>query len=875
MKKMLKMKNILWLAALGLFAACAEVQDPLVVETTSGKVKGFYDEVPQGGRPLAFKGIPYARVERFMPPQEVEPWDTIRVCDTWGPQAMQNTWGKELPESEMSEQCCVMNIWTTDVKGKKPVMLWLHGGGFDSGTSAWNPGMCLAQEEVVVVSVNHRLNIMGFLDLSKASDKYKESGNVGMLDVVAALKWIHKNIANFGGDASNITVFGESGGGGKVGTLLCMPAAKDLFHKAIIMSGTILNVNDKQMTEELGLAVLKELGISTDSIEKINEVPYTELYAAGQRAMAASIGTRKPGTPMMWGFGPTPDGETLLQQPFQPGFASIADDKPIIIGTTFNELQRLTYLVNTSLAEAKKQLEPVFGKRTDEYMATFKEAYPWATPDDMLSADRLFRPKTIRTSDYIAKSRSAKTWVYMFNWRQPSSNGSIHGHELKFCFNYLPFAQNELPESTPEDLALAAQMAKEWANFAKTGEASWSAYDPEKGEIMVFDTHDNGVKVQTDRKLEEIIDDCCFKQLDEHNASHYIVPATTLSGSYPRVYRDGSAEFRVRATDASKWVLSLDKDARFVKQADGSWMVRTKPLVPGFHYYWFTVDGVDFSDPASNSYFGCGRMCSAIDVPENGTDWMRFDKNIAHGDVHVVKYFSKLRNATADLWVYTPASYREGNKKYPVLYLQHGGGEDESGWVRQGNTHLILDNLIASGKAEEMIVVMANGTLSVPGLKPAYTMEGMAGFGTELIDNVIPCVESNFRVIADREHRALSGLSMGGGQTFFVGLSHTDLFSAVGVFSTGLFGGIPGSGKGFDAEATVPGLLSKADQYNKDLNLFYISVGQDDFRISHTDKAVASMREGGLDIVYETYPGDHEWQVWRKSIHSFAQKLFK
>ncbi|MDO4496407.1 MAG: alpha/beta hydrolase-fold protein [Bacteroidales bacterium] len=357
--------------------------------------------------------------------------------------------------------------------------------------------------------------------------------------------------------------------------------------------------------------------------------------------------------------------------------------------------------------------------------------------------------------------------------------------------------------------------------------------------------------------------------------ANYTVPETTIVGDYPRVYDDGSAEFRVKVEDASMWRISLDADARFEKQANGIWMCRTKPLVPGFHYYWFTVDGVDFSDPASNSYFGCGRMCSAIDVPEKNTEWMNYDPKIDHGQVQIVQYYSPLRHAVANLWVYTPASYREGKKHYPVLYLQHGGGEDESGWVRQGKTNLILDNLIASGKAEEMIVVMANGTLVLPGNTPAYTKEGMAGFGQEMIENVIPTIEKQFRVKNNRENRALSGLSMGGGQTFFVGLSHPELFSAVGIFSTGLFGGIPGSGKAFDAEETIPGLITNAEQYNKELNLFYISVGEDDFRISHTDKAVQNMREGGLEIVYETYPGDHEWQVWRKSLHSFVQKLFK
>ncbi len=203
--------------------------------------------------------------------------------------------------------------------------------------------MCLAKKDVVVVSINHRLNILGFLDLSTCGEKYKYSGNVGMLDAVQALEWVRDNIANFGGDPNNVTIFGESGGGGKVGTLLCMPPARGLFHKAIIMSGTILNVNTKKMTEELGEAVLKELGIDKKDVDRIKDVPYKDLYAAGQRAMAASIGTRRPGTPMMWGFGPTPDGDVLVKQPFQPDFADFSNHIPIMIGTTFNELQRQRY----------------------------------------------------------------------------------------------------------------------------------------------------------------------------------------------------------------------------------------------------------------------------------------------------------------------------------------------------------------------------------------------------------------------------------------------------------------------------------------------------------------------------------------------------
>lgn len=495
---------------------CAQSTVRPTVKTRSGWVEGILQEGTQ-----AFLGIPYARVERFMPPLAVEKWKGIRKCDHWGPQAMQNTFGRKLSEKEMSEKnSCVLNVWTTDTKGSKPVMLWLHGGGFDSGTSAWNPGMQLAKKDVVVVSVNHRLNILGFLDLSACSEKYKLSANVGMLDIVAALRWIRQNIGRFGGNPNNVTIFGESGGGGKVGTLLCMPQAKGLFHKAIIMSGTILNVNTKDMSEALGKAVLKELNIDPQHIERINDVPYEQLYAAGQRAMAASIGTRQPGTPMMWGFGPSPDGETLLQQPFQPGFAGISDDIPIMIGTTFNELQRLTYDQPMTSEEAHKKLEATFGEDTDEYIAAFDKAWPGHSPQDLLSIDWLFRPKTIITADAIGQNRKANTYMYMFTWKSSVNQGSQHGHELKFCFNTLHHSPNELPQPTQDDLRLADLMSSAWAQFAHTGNPNtvglpaWNPYTAENGEMMILD-YNCQVRNNPDRHLEEIINAHCFRQLDE------------------------------------------------------------------------------------------------------------------------------------------------------------------------------------------------------------------------------------------------------------------------------------------------------------------------------------------------------------------------
>lgn len=516
----MKRMFILAAALLGVLCACTP-SDPMVVKTKSGLVRG----IEQDGT-TAFLGIPYAKVERFMPPLPVDKWDTVMVCDHMGPQVMQGNGRRPVPESQMSEKnSCVLNVWTTDTKACKPVMLWIHGGGFDSGSAAGNPGMALAQKDVVVVSLNHRLNILGFLDLSTYGEKYAHSGMVGMLDIVQCLEWIRDNIRNFGGDPDNVTIFGESGGGGKVGTLMCMPAAKGLFHKAIIMSGTILNVNTKAMAEELGRAVVEQLGFGPDELDKLADVPYGDLVAAGQKAMAASIGTRTPGTPMMWGFGPAPDGEVLLQQPFQPDFASISDDVPLMIGTTFNELQRRVYDQPMTLEEAKARLEPTFGEDTEAYVEAFAEAWPDYIPQDLLSIDMMFRPKTIITADAVAETRQAPTYVYMWTWKSPVDHGSVHGNELNFCFNTLQFHKGALPEPTEADQALADNMARSWANFAATGDPNveglpaWQPYTAANGECFIFD-REYSVRNNFDRRLEEIIDAHCFKQLDAFRASH-------------------------------------------------------------------------------------------------------------------------------------------------------------------------------------------------------------------------------------------------------------------------------------------------------------------------------------------------------------------
>ena len=309
------------------------------------------------------------------------------------------------------------------------------------------------------------------------------------------------------------------------------------------MSGTILNVNTKAMTEELGEAVLKELGISKDEVDKIKDVPYKDLYAAGQRAMAASIGTRRPGTPMMWGFGPTPDGEDMVQQPFQPGFPDFSDNIPILIGTTFNELQRQRYNQPMTMQQAREELQRTFGDETDAYIEAFKKAYPQKAqdqkrlPQDLLSIDWLFRPKTLITADAIGGKRKADTYMYMFTVNDVSHNnefkGSAHGAELKYCFDVLHHYEDQLAgKCITENQEWANYMSAVWAKFAHDGNPNlgeeryledrrpkWQPYTAENGELLELGGTRPTIHHNHDRQLAEIIDRHCFKQLDEFRKS--------------------------------------------------------------------------------------------------------------------------------------------------------------------------------------------------------------------------------------------------------------------------------------------------------------------------------------------------------------------
>ena len=344
----------------------------------------------------------------------------------------------------------------------------------------------------------------------------------------------------------------------------------------------------------------------------------------------------------------------------------------------------------------------------------------------------------------------------------------------------------------------------------------------------------------------------------------------------PKVHSDNKVEFTVRAPEARQVQVDIggmkyDMD----KSERGIWTVKTQPQVPGFHYYSLVIDGMSVADPASPSFYGCGRWSSAIDIPEPGMDDFEI-QDVPHGEVRIVNYYSKVEESWRPLMIYTPAGYDESKEELPVVYIQHGGGEDHRGWMEQGRTAQIMDNLIAKGKAKPMIVVSSNSNVHhrSGGFGGGYSWEGMQTFRSELIDNVIPFVEKNYRVRKDRQGRAMCGLSMGGGQSFYIGLRSPEVFANVGVFSTGMFGGIQGASN-FDLEKEVPGILTDTQRFNQQLDVFFVTCGEQDPRIEYTRNIVKKMRDGNVQVRFNSYPGDHEWQVWRKSLHEFVQYLFR
>jgi para-nitrobenzyl esterase len=486
-----------------------------VVEIASGKVRGA-----ESGAIQAFKGIPYGAptggANRFLPPQPVAAW--AGTCDAlaYRGQAPQSP-AKVKRRSEMDnilgpadgtpevEDCLTLNVWTPGLgAAKRPVMVWLHGGAFayGSGNRPVTDGANLARRgDVVVVSVNHRLNICGYLHLSDiGGERFAQSGNAGSLDMVVALEWVRDNIAAFGGDPRNVTIFGESGGGGKVSALLAMPAAKGLFHRAVIQSGAAVRFTTRERANALAEAVLKQLGVSDPA--KLQEVPLDKLLGAIVPA-SRTAGPRAYPLLDRYDFGPVVDGAVVAQHPAEPSTSPLGDDIPLMIGGTAQEASLFldddaVWHRTLTEAELRERVAAVAGPDADAALALYRERLPGASAGDRLIAALTGSNFTVRTNLY-AERRAARggapVYHYSLEWGSPFAGGRMGAHhamDLPFVFD-----TTDVPLSTkgadgaPE---LAAAMSATWAQFARTGKPdnpaipAWPAYTPSERATMVFDT---------------------------------------------------------------------------------------------------------------------------------------------------------------------------------------------------------------------------------------------------------------------------------------------------------------------------------------------------------------------------------------------------
>jgi para-nitrobenzyl esterase len=484
-----------------------------VANTQYGKVRGFVD-----GGVLTFKGIPYGQntggENRWLPAKPPVPWKDEYPALIYGANCPQNlhnftaveqSFLQDWDDGWMSEDMLKVNVWTPSLTGKRPVMVYFHGGGFSFGSSYELPSHEGAQmarhHDIVQVSVNHRLNVLGFFDVSEVGGSaYEDSNNVGMTDLVASLKWVHENIANFGGDPDRVMIYGQSGGGSKVTTLMGMPSAAGLFHRASVQSGGGGNIPTGEQQKEFAHQVFKELGIGSNDISALQKMEWSRLIAAGNAVMArinppAQPGGPAAGGPPRAGWSPTLDGKVINMRSFFDAAPEVSKNVPVLIGSVSEEGMR--YLSNPTEEEWHRTLAKQMGEeKASKLIAAMKKAHP---------------EKSVRTLSYgvqglgnrnrvsnMAKMKhalnAAPAYTYFFTWQSPMLGGDAgawHTSELAFCFDNTKRCEQGTG-NTPEAQAVAKKMATAWANFAATGNPSqpglaWTPADPEKCQTMVFD----------------------------------------------------------------------------------------------------------------------------------------------------------------------------------------------------------------------------------------------------------------------------------------------------------------------------------------------------------------------------------------------------
>ncbi|MGA3135401.1 MAG: carboxylesterase family protein [Terracidiphilus sp.] len=865
--------------------------------TTAKVEQGVLQGTKEDGLTV-YRGIPFAAPPvgdlRWRAPQPAAKWEGVRPADKFAPQCEQGSFGPPGSKAPaMSEDCLYLNVWTPakSASERVPVLVWIYGGGFAGGATSipGYSGEVLAKKGVVLVSIAYRVGTLGFLahpELSAESPEHV-SGNYGLLDMIAALQWIKKNIAAFGGDPDKVTIFGESAGGIAVSQLCASPLAKGLIQGAISESGGSFgppraagtpgeNMRPLAIAEKDGLAFAINAGAS--SLAELRKLPAEKIVSA-TRGMA-------------W---PNTDGWVIPGDQYTLYDNKKFNDIPVLIGYNSDE--------GASFSRERAPKEYIDGahKRYGSFADSLLKAYPAGDKSVPKTARDLARDAAFGWHTWIwarlqSERGNAKVFYYYFDQHPdfPAGSehegfGAWHGREVPYVFGHLNELQNEVPSAT--DRVISDAMGTYWTNFAKYGDPNgknmpkWPAFSDAHPDLMYFAGTPHAGPVPNEEGLKALDAYFAWRRSPEGARASSVEdakPATTnvMGAQYPRVLADHSAAFQIKAPTAQSVDVDITgKKFPMTRGNDGVWSVTTPPLVEGFHYYALDADGVRMNDPGSHTYFGMSMDASGIDVPEDGVSYY-LAKDVPHGDVRIRVYHSRITGQLRRCFVYTPPDYDSNpSARYPVLYLQHGMGEDETGWIFQGHANLILDNLIAEKKAVPMMIVMDNGYASRPAGPfgpPASGRSGDIGaFEDVMIKEVIPMIDSSFRTIPDREHRAMAGLSMGANQALHLATGHLDTFAYMAGFS-GTMNGL--SADPLDPATAFNGVFKDGAAFNQKVRLLWIGMGTEEPDFFHGSIGAfrTMLDKAGIKYVYFSSPGTaHEWLTWRRDLNDFAPRLFR
>ena len=844
---------------------------------------------------MVYRGVPFAAPPvgdlRWRAPQPAAHWDGARNADKFAPQCLQT-----IPGISTSEDCLYLNVWSPakSAKAHIPVLVWIYGGGFVvGGTSpATYSGEKLAQKGVVLVSISYRLGPLGFLahpGLSVESPQHV-SGNYGLLDMIAALQWIQKNIAAFGGDPSKVTIFGESAGGIAVSELSASPLAKGLIQGAISESGGSFghpraggapgeNMRPLAIAERAGEDLA--LAIGAKSVGDLRKLPGEALIAAGQTNRGAA-----------W---PVVDGWVIPDDQYKMYEAKQFNDTPILVG--YNSDEGATFGPPRTSEAYVAGVRARYGSFADSLIKAYptNETNVPKTARD-LTRDAAFGWSTWTWARMQTDQGKGKAYYYYFD-QDPdypadspqAGHGSPHGMEVEYVFGHPTGGPAGKPSAT--DLVISDAMATYWTNFAKYGDPNgkgmpkWPAFSEEHPELMYFAGTAHTGPLPNPEGLKALDAYYAWRRTPEGERASSIEdakPASTnvMGATFPRTLPDHSVAFQYKSPDAQSVDVDITgKKFPMARGNDGVWSVVTPPLVEGFHYYALDVNGARMNDPNSHTYFGTGKDTSGVEVPENGVDYYHA-KDVPHGDVRIRSYHSKITGQWRRSFVYTPPDYDTNlSARYPVLYLQHGSGEDESGWIFQGHANLILDNLIAENKAVPMIIVMDNGYASVPagpfGPAPSGRGADIGAFEDVMTKEVIPMIDSAFRTIPDRDHRAMAGLSMGANQALHLATGHLETFAYIGGFS-GTMNGL--STDPLDPATAFDGRFKDGAAFNQKVKLLWLGLGTQEPNPFPASVGAfrAMLDKAGIQYAFYSSPGTaHEWLTWRRDLNDFVPRIFR